>query len=333
MTGVSLLLAHYTDIRLATIGTKFPELAAGVSLPKMGMPSFDINVIRHLFLPAFTIAIICAIESLTAAKMADGTTGKKHNPNTELIAQGMANVSLSFFGGVPTSGAIARTMTNVNNGGKSPVAGLIHAALLLLVFLILMPYVIYIPLSALAGILAVVAYKMSEWRTFLYLLKGSKSDAIILLSAFVLTVAINLTAGIVIGFALSIIFFLKQISDTSSVKAVDSEGQIPSSVKMYEIDGPFFFGLANKLDDIANEPHENIKARIIKMKEVPFIDSTGISHLKSFCARSKADKIQVILSDVNGRVHTSLERSGFAKELGREFICPNISAAVARAGK
>jgi SulP family sulfate permease len=238
---------------------------------------------------------------------------------------------LSFFGGVPTSGAIARTMTNVNNGGKSPVAGLIHAALLLLVFLILMPYVIYIPLSALAGILAVVAYKMSEWRTFLYLLKGSKSDAVVLLFAFCLTVAINLTAGIVVGFALSIIFFLKQISDSSSVKAVDSKDMsIPPSVKVYDIDGPFFFGLANKLDDIANEPRGNINARILNMEDVPFIDSTGISHLKSFWARSKADKIQVILSNVNGRVHTSLERSGFAKELGREFICPNISAAVAR---
>ncbi|MCL2727744.1 MAG: sulfate permease [Bacteroidales bacterium] len=343
VTGISLLLAHFAAIEVATIGTKFPQLAGGVPLPKAETPHIDMEAIRRLFQPAFTIALLCAIESLLAAMVADGVTGKKHNSNTELIGQGIANIITPLFGGIPATGAIARTMTNINNGGKSPVSGLIHAAVLLLMFLFLMPYAVYIPLSCLAGILVVVAYKMSEWRAFRYLLKGDKADVAVLLVTFGLTVAIDLTIAIQLGLVLAVITFLKRVSDTSSIKAVERELfaneneeaidpdvlQIPPGVEVYEINGPFFFGLANKFDDVEhNIPHKKIKIRVIRMRKVPFIDSTGLNNLRNLWKRSKAHRIQIVLSGVNEQVRASLERSGFADELGREFICPHISVAM-----
>ena len=346
MTGISLILTRFAGVQVDTIGTKFPELAGGIPLPKAEAPVINMVVIRHLFQPAFTIAILCAIESLLAAMVADGVTGKKHNSNTELIGQGIANIITPLFGGIPATGAIARTMANINNGGKSPVAGLIHAIVLLLVLLFLMPYVVHIPLSCLAGILVVVAYNMSEWRAFRYLLKGDKTDVAVLLVTFGLTVVIDLTIAIELGLVLAVVSFLKRVSDSSSIKAVErelfayenEEGidpdvlQIPAGVEVYEINGPFFFGLANKFDDVGyNLPQKRIKIRVIRMRKVPFIDSTGLNNLRNFWKRSKAAKIQLILSGVNEEVRASLERSGFAEELGREFICPHISVAMAKA--
>ena len=346
VTGISLLLTHVAGIHIETIGTKFPELAGGIPLPKAETPKIDMEAIRHLFPPAFTIAMLCAIESLLAAMVADGITGKKHHSNTELIGQGIANIITPLFGGIPATGAIARTMTNINNGGKSPVAGLVHAGVLLLIFLVLMPYAIYIPLSCLAGILVAVAYNMSEWRAFRYLLKGDKTDVAVLLVTFGLTVVIDLTIAIELGLVLAVVSFLKRVSETSSIKAVeqalfaneneeavDPEAlEIPQGVEVYEINGPFFFGLANKFDDVEHDvPHKKVKIRIIRMRKVPFIDSTGLNNLRNLWKRSKAAKIQVILSGVNEQVRATLERSGFADELGSEFICPHISVAMAKA--
>ncbi|MCL1974183.1 MAG: sulfate permease [Bacteroidetes bacterium] len=346
VTLISLLLAHFTDIHIDTIGTKFPALAGGIPLPKAEAPHIDMEAIRRLFQPAFTIALLCAIESLLAAMVADGVTGKRHDSNTELIGQGIANLIPPLFGGIPATGAIARTMTNINNGGKTPVAGLIHAAVLLLVLLFLMPYAVYIPLSCLAGILVVVAYNMSEWRAFRYLLKGDKTDVAVLLVTFGLTVVIDLTIAIELGLVLAVVSFIKRVSETSGIKeiqhhlfmreneeAIDPEVlQIPSGVEVYEINGPFFFGLANKFDDVAHDvPHKKVKIRIIRMRKVPFIDSTGLNNLKNLWKRSKANRIQIILSGVNEEVRATLERSGFADQIGREYICPHISIAMDKA--
>ena len=304
-----------------------------------------------MFQPAFTIALLCAIESLLAAMVADGVTGKKHNSNTELIGQGIANIITPFFGGIPATGALARTMANINNGGKSPVAGLVHAVVLLLIFLFLMPYAVYIPLGCLAAILVMVAYNMSEWRTFKYLLKGNKTDVAVLLITFFLTVIIDLTVAIEVGLVLAIILFVKRISETSTIKVLDTDNvagtendeiamladtehlDVAPAVEIYEIDGPFFFGLASKLDEIDHMRSAEIKVRIIRMRKVPFMDSTGLNNLRSLWKRSSKDGVQIILSGVNDNVLAYLNKVGFVKELGQEYIFPHIIPAVDKANE
>lgn len=348
--GASLLITRATGFEFATIGSKFPELAEGIDIPRPTVPDITWNTVQNMFQPAFTIALLCAIESLLAAMVADGVTGKRHNSNTELIGQGVANIVTPFFGGIPATGAIARTMTNINNGGKTPVAGLIHAAVLLLIFLFLMPYAIYIPLSCLAAILIIVAYNMSEWRTFKYLLKGDKADVAVLLITFFLTVIIDLTVAIEIGLVLAIILFVKRVSETSTIKVLEDESvagtendekaqlsdtehlSVPAGVEIYEIDGPFFFGLASKLDELDRDLRKkSLKVRIIRMRKVPFIDSTGLNNLRNLWKRSEKEKVQIILSGVNEKIVSSLRKSGFAAEIGEEYIFPHIIPALAKA--
>ena len=349
-TAASILLTNYAGIEFATIGSKFPELANGIEIPKPTAPNITWDTVQSMFQPAFTIALLCAIESLLAAMVADGVTGKKHNSNTELIGQGVANIITPFFGGIPATGALARTMANINNGGKSPVAGIIHAIVLLLIFLFLMPYAVYIPLGCLAAILVMVAYNMSEWRTFKYLLKGDKSDVAVLLITFFLTVIIDLTVAIEVGLVLAIILFVKRISETSSVKVMQEELvagteneemaqmpdtehlTVPQGVEIYEIDGPFFFGLASKLDEVDRENNKKgLKVRIIRMRKVPFIDSTGQNNLRNLWKRAKGENVQIILSGVTEKVHASLRKSGLANEIGEENIFPHIIPALAKA--
>ena len=349
-TAASLLLANYAGIEFATIGSKFPELANGIEIPKPTAPNITWDTVQSMFQPAFTIALLCAIESLLAAMVADGVTGKKHNSNTELIGQGIANIITPFFGGIPATGALARTMANINNGGKSPVAGIVHAIVLLLIFLFLMPYAVYIPLGCLAAILVMVAYNMSEWRTFKYLLKGDKSDVAVLLITFFLTVIIDLTVAIEVGLVLAIILFVKRISETSSVKVMQEEFVagteneemaqlsdvehliVPDGVEIYEIDGPFFFGLASKLDEVDRENNKKgLKVRIIRMRKVPFIDSTGQNNLRNLWKRAQGENVQIILSGVTEKVHASLRKSGFANEIGEDYIFPHIIPALAKA--
>ncbi|MDP3437407.1 MAG: SulP family inorganic anion transporter, partial [Bacteroidales bacterium] len=250
---------------------------------------------------------------------------------------------------IPSTGAIARTMANINNGGKTPVAGIIHAAVLLLIFLFLMPYAVYIPLSTLAAILIIVAYNMSEWRTFRYLLKGHRADVAVLLITFFLTVVIDLTVAIEFGVILAIILFVKRISETSSIKVIDNSSvagsedeeapndidmiAIPKGVEIFEIDGPFFFGLASKLDEIDSSSYQNIKVRIIRMRKVPFIDSTGLNNLRNLWKRSRKEKIHIILSGVNDQVFDSLLKSGFINEIGREYVFPHITMALEKASE
>ena len=350
-TAASILLAKFAGVEFATIGSKFPELANGIEVPKPQAPHITWEIVKNMFQPAFTIALLCAIESLLAAMVADGVTGKRHNSNTELIGQGIANIITPFFGGIPATGALARTMANINNGGKSPVAGLVHAVVLLLIFLFLMPYAVYIPLGCLAAILVMVAYNMSEWRTFKYLLKGNKTDVSVLLITFFLTVIIDLTVAIEVGLVLAIILFVKRISETSTIKVLDTDNvagtendeiamladtehlDVAPEVEIYEIDGPFFFGLASKLDEIDHLREGNIKVRIIRMRKVPFMDSTGLNNLRSLWKRSQKDGVQLILSGVNDNVQKYLTKVGFVQELGKEYIFPHIIPAVAKANE
>lgn len=350
-TIASVIALQIPGVSFTTIGDKFPDLRNGLAFPRPSFPSLDITDMRELVSPAFTIAILCAIESLLAAMVADGVTGKKHDSNTELIGEGLANIITPIFGGIPATGAIARTMANINNGGRSPVAGIVHALVLLLIFLFLLPYAVYIPLSCLAAILIMVAYNMSEWRTFRYLLKGDKSDIIVLLLTFSLTVIVDLTVAIEVGLVLAIILFVKRISETSSIQVLeqdvlpatedDETAQltdteklvIPKGIEVYEIDGPFFFGLASKIDEVDRVSHKEIKVRVIRMRKVPFIDSTGLNNLRNLWKRSRKVGITVVLSGVNDKVRNSLEKSGFDKEVGIENIHPHIIPAMARANE
>ena len=348
-TLISVLLSKFAGIELATIGSKFPELANGLPMPKPVAPSFDYETIKGLVSPAFTIAILCAIESLLAAMVADGATGKKHHANTELIGQGIANIVTPLFGGIPATGALARTMASINNGGKSPVTGLVHAAVLLLIYLFLMPYAVYIPLSCLAAILVQVAYNMSEWKTFKYLLRGDKSDVAVLLITFFLTVIVDLTVAIEVGVVLAIVLFVRRVMQTSNISMLDGNRvaatedeesasmentdrlDVPKGVEIYEIDGPFFFGLASRFEELEQMKKPGTKVRIIRMRKVPFIDSTGVNNLRSLCERTRKRGVTVILSGVTDKVQATLVKFGVDKEIGADHIFPHIVPALEKA--
>lgn len=343
----AVILKNQFGIEVSTIGNKYPELSGGSPLPTPIAPEINMRSVRLLISPAFTIAILCAIESLLSAMVADGATGKKHHSNTELIGQGIANVFVPFFGGIPVTGAIARTMTNINNGGKTPVAGIVHAVFLLLIYLFLMPLAAYIPFSCLAGILVVVAYNMSEWRSFRTLLKNPISDVLVLLVTFFLTVIFDLTIAIEIGLLIAAISFIKRVMETSSIKVIENEiartenpedldiefEKLSKDIEVYEIDGPFFFGIANKFDEITYELNMKPKVRVIRMRKVPFIDSTGIKNLTALCNKSKKEKIQVILSGVTENVYGTLDKSGFVERLGKDYIFDHISKAMDKANE
>lgn len=309
-------------------------------------PKIDFAMVRMLFPAAFTIAMLGAIESLLSATVADGATGDKHDSNTELIAQGVANIVTPFFGGIPATGAIARTMTNINNGGRTPVAGIIHAAVLLLIMLFLGGLTRHIPMACLAGVLVVVAYNMSEWRNFRSLLRNSKADVAVLLATFLLTVVFDLTIAIEIGLLLAVVLFLKRISEASTVSmfkaevagaeyvegSVDTEKlELPRGVEVYEIEGPFFFGIANKFDDVMKRLGDRPDVRIIRMRKVPFVDSTGAHNLENLIRASHREGITILLSGVNDNVRETLRKTGIEKIVGAENILSNINEAVGRA--
>lgn len=331
------------DTSIETIGDRFTLSA---SLPQPEKIAINMSTINQLFSSAFTIAVLGAIESLLSATVADGVTGKRHNSNTELIAQGVANLVVPIFGGVPVTGAIARTMTNINNGGRTPVAGIIHAFVLLLILLFLGPLTKHIPMACLAGVLIIVAYNMSEWRTFLSLLKNPKSDVAVLLTTFLLTVFFDLTIAIELGLLLAMFLFMKRVIETTHVSvctdAVDLSHEsdvhikeevlvIPRGIEVYEIDGPFFFGVANKFDECMKQMGDKPKVRILRMRKVPFMDSTGLHNLESFFRLSKKEGIRIVLSGVNAKVHSVLDKSGMADKIGQENICSHIDQAMKRA--
>ncbi|MBR5833176.1 MAG: STAS domain-containing protein [Bacteroidales bacterium] len=345
---VSLLVGHYTDYQFATIGSGTSSSGSAWTL---NLSEFEFSKLPDLLSPAFTIAILCAVESLLAAMVADGATGKKHHANTELIGQGVANIVTPLFGGIPATGALARTMASINNGGKSPVTGLVHAIVLLLIFLFLMPYVSYVPMACLAAILVQVAYNMSEWKTFKYLLRGDRSDVAVLLITFFLTVIFDLTIAIEVGVLLAIVLFVRRVMQTTHVNVVsgdsvaateDSEKAsmedtdrlaIPKGVEVYEIDGPFFFGLASRFEELESAKGGNVKVRIIRMRKVPFIDSTGVNNLRNLCERTSKRGVTVILSGVTDKVYETLKKFGVDEEIGNENIFPHIVPALERANE
>lgn len=339
----STLAVSYFSLPVETIGTKFGEISA--TLPKPQFPSLDFETIRMLLPSAFTIAILGAIESLLSAMVADGAIGGKHRSNTELIAQGVANIITPLFGGIPATGAIARTMTNIRNGGKTPVAGLIHAVVLLLILLFFGKWAKLIPLSCLAGILVIVAYNMSEWRSFKGIFRNSKSDIAVLLVTFFLTVIVDLTVAIQFGLLLAMFLFVKRVMETTDIAVINSEVtsdsellnedieklNIPKGVEVYEINGPFFFGVANKFEEAEKQIGKKALIRIIRMRRVPFIDSTGLKNMRSFILRSNKDGFHIILSGVSKKVKKSLDDDGLSEIIGTDFIFDNINAALAKA--
>ena len=346
--AVSLIVGHFTDYQFATIGSG--ESSSGGAWT-LNLSEFEFSKLPDLLSPAFTIAILCAVESLLAAMVADGATGKKHHANTELIGQGVANIVTPLFGGIPATGALARTMASINNGGKSPVTGLVHAIVLLLIFLFLMPYVSYVPMACLAAILVQVAYNMSEWKTFKYLLRGDRSDVAVLLITFFLTVIFDLTIAIEVGVVLAIVLFVRRVMQTTHVNVLsgdtvaateDSEMAsmedtdrlaIPSGVEVYEIDGPFFFGLASRFEELEATRGGDVKVRIIRMRKVPFIDSTGVNNLRNLCERTSKRGVTVILSGVTDKVYETLKKFGVDQEIGNDNIFPHIVPALERASE
>ena len=345
MTVVALLLKEYAHVMsIETIGDRFSIKS---QMPRMAMPVLSWEQIKSLVAPAMTIAVLGAIESLLSATVADGVIGDHHNSNTELVGQGVANILSPIFGGIPATGAIARTMTNINNGGRTPIAGIIHAVVLLLIFLFLMPLAQYIPMACLAGVLVVVAYGMSGWRSFRALLRNPKSDITVLVLTFLLTIIFDLTVAIEVGLICACLLFMRRMSETTDVRAVydeidlneDADMQagnlehltIPKGVEVYEINGPYFFGAGNRFEDIMARYGERPQVRIIRMRKVPFIDSTGLHNLENLCRTSQKEGITIVLSGVNEKVETVLNRNGFRELLGKENICNHIDLALARA--
>lgn len=348
LTGAAFALKRFAGIdSIDTIGDRFTINSA---LPKAHIPALDWEAVKNLFPIAVTIAALGAIESLLSATVADGMISARHNSNTELIALGVANIVTPMFGGIPATGAIARTMTNINNGGRTPVAGIVHAIVLLLILLFLMPLARFIPMACLAGVLVVVSYNMSGWRTFRALLSNPKSDVAVLLITFVLTVVFDLTVAIGVGLILACVLFIRRVMETTDISVIKNEIDvnaetdfetteenlvIPSGVEVYEINGPYFFGVATKFEELMDgrKGRSKTKVRVIRMRKVPFIDSTGIHNLTNLCNMSHKSNITIVLSGVNENVHNTLKNSGFYSVVGEKNICPNINVALARASE
>ena len=346
MTVAALLLKQYAGVStIETIGDRF---SINSTLPGATVPALSWETIKGLVGPAVTIAVLGAIESLLSATVADGVIGDHHNSNTELIGQGLANIASPLFGGIPATGAIARTMTNINNGGRTPVAGIIHAVVLLLIFLVLMPLAQYIPMACLAGVLVVVAYGMSGWRSFLAMARRNpKSDVTVLLLTFFLTIIFDLTVAIEFGLICACLLFMRRMAETTEVHAVLNEIDlnqdadmergnlehltIPEGVEVYEINGPYFFGAGTRFEDIMARYGHHPRVRIIRMRKVPFIDSTGMHNLENMCRMSQKEGVTIVLSGVNAKVEALLNRNGFPELLGQENICNHIDLALARA--
>ena len=343
MTIVCLILRGVGVEGIETIGDRF---SISTELPQAEVPKINWDSIRRLAQPAMVIAMLGAIESLLSAAVADGVIGDRHDSNQELIAQGIANMVTPLIGGIPATGAIARTMTNINNGGRTPIAGIAHAVVLALIYLFLMPLVKFIPMACLAGILVVVSYNMSEWRSFRAILKNPKSDIIVLLVTFFLTVIFDLTVAIEVGVLIACLLCMKRMAETTNVSVLsdeidpsadtDVQGNldhltIPEGVKVYEINGPYFFGIGNKFEEMMGDMGGRAKVRIIRMRKVPFIDSTGVHNLQNMCKMCSQMGVKVVLSGVNPQVMKVIEDAGMDDVVGKENICSHINIALKRA--
>ena len=343
MTIVCLILRGVGVEGIETIGDRF---SISTELPQAEVPKINWDSIVRLAQPAMVIAMLGAIESLLSAAVADGVIGDRHDSNQELVAQGIANMVSPLIGGIPATGAIARTMTNINNGGRTPVAGIAHAIVLALIYLFLMPLVKFIPMACLAGILVVVSYNMSEWRSFKAILRNPKSDIIVLLVTFFLTVIFDLTVAIEVGVLIACLLCMKRMAETTNVSVLSDEIDpnadsdvmgnldhltIPEGVKVYEINGPYFFGIGNKFEEMMGDMGGRAKVRIIRMRKVPFIDSTGVHNLQNMCRMCSQMGVKVVLSGVNPKVMKVIEDAGMDDVVGKENICSHINIALKRA--
>lgn len=338
-------IVHLFGLNVETISSRFGEISSSFPAPKIPVITFDI--VYNLAGPAFTIAILGAIESLLSAVVADGMTGGRHRSNMELIANGAANIITPVFGGIPATGAIARTVTNIRNGAKTPVSGIIHSVVLLLIMLFFGKYAGMIPMAVLASILVVVAYNMSEWREFKAQLKMPKSDVIVLLTTFFLTVIFDLTIAIEVGMVLSAMLFMKRMAEVTNVGMINREfdenaetddsganavqgKNIPKGVLIYEVNGPFFFGAASKFKEAIRIVGKSTKVLILRLRNVPAIDSTGIATLEDFYYDCKNNSTTLILSGIHAQPMFACERAGLLEKIGEENIRGNIDDALNR---
>lgn len=331
---VTAVIVKAAKLDVNTIGSLY-DISNKLPMPQL--PVFSMDLIKNVFPDACTIAILAAIESLLSCVVADGMIGDKHNPNVELVAQGAGNIASGIFGGIPATGAIARTAANIKNGGRSPISGMVHSVVLLLILIVLMPYAALIPMPTIAAILFIVAYNMCGWREFVSLVKKApKSDVFVLLVTFVLTVVFDLVVAIEVGFVLAMLMFLKRMSDVVEVrdwKYVEEEEEglkvVPKGTLVYEIGGPMFFAVADKFLQVTED--KNTKVMIIRMKGVPAMDATALRSLDEVREDCEHKGITLLLSHVLEQPYRVMEKAGFTERLGKENFCESIDAALARA--
>lgn len=339
--GVTTGAVQLLGIKVETIGDRYSQLKA--ALPTLQVPQISLSTITSLLPTALTIAVLAGIESLLSAVVADGMIGGKHRSNMELVAQGTANIFSVLFGGIPATGAIARTAANIRNGGRTPVAGMVHSLTVLAVMMLLMPLAKLIPMTTLAAILMVVAYNMSEWRSFKNLFKAPKTDIAVLLVTFVLTVVFDLVVAIEFGVVMAAFLFMKRMADTTKVESIKDELEdtpdltmnnpegIDPAIQVYQIYGPFFFGAADKFTDTIRESITPTRAMIIRMKHVPFMDATAYHALFKTYSYCRKHRILLLFTQVQEPVYALLDKNGFIELVGRDNFCENIEGALIRA--
>jgi SulP family sulfate permease len=341
----STIIVYFFHLPVETIESKFGEIPSTIRIPPI--PLIDFATIKALIQPAIAIALLGSIESLLSAVVADGMIGGHHRSNMELVAQGTANIFSALFGGIPATGAIARTATNIKNGGRTPIAGMIHALVLLFIMLLFAPVAKLIPLSCLAGILVVVAWHMSEWHHFLSMMKSNRMDVLVLLTSFFLTVFFDLVLAIEIGMILSSFIFMKRMSEVTSIKTasglidakVESDGtlfeeelsEIPNNVLIYEINGPLFFGASQKFQEVITDLNKQPEVLLLRMRHVPFIDATGINRLKEMCGQLRSKGTTIIISEANHEVRHEILKAGLYAILDKHNILLSINDAIEQA--
>lgn len=339
-------MVHFFALPVETIGSQFGSVPSMLPMPRL--PRLDWAMLPQLISPALTIALLGAIESLLSAVVADGMTGMRHRSNMELVAQGAANIASPFFGGIPATGAIARTATNIKNGGRTPVSGMVHAITLLLILLLFGRWAVLIPMPTLAAILLVVAFHMSEWRHFVKLFRASKSDILVMLSTFGLTVFVDLTIAIQTGIVLSALLFMNRMAQVTEVRNITSElneeygkedalaiatREVPQGVEVFEIYGPFFFGAVTQFKDTLNIVKTPAKVLVLRMRHILTIDATALQALEDLLAKTRKDGTALLLSGVRPQLRVSLDRNRFTEKIGQECIFGHIDDALAGARK
>lgn len=335
---VGIFMVKFLPLKVSTIGNLYTISNA---LPSFHLPAVNFEIVQAAIPNAFTIAILAAIESLLSCVVADGMINGKHRSDMELVAQGAGNIASALFGGIPATGAIARTAANIKNGGRTPVAGMVHSITLVIVLVVLMPYAGMIPMPTIAAILFIVAYNMCQWRTFLQLVKTApKSDILVLVVTFVLTVVFDLVVAIEIGMILACLLFIKRMSeetkaeswvytDDDTIAVNENLRMLPAAIRVYEVSGPLFFGASDAIEHIIVE--ESAKCLVLRMRAVPALDSTAMNALTALTKTCESKGVTIVFSHVNEQPMKAMKKAGFTELVGAENFCPNITAALERA--